>query len=88
MYDEILNVVSLLEFSSVFYHFQILISIVINWLICGILTYFDVITDDCNDIGFRARTDARLDVIRDNPWFNIPYPGKHGIIQKALLLCC
>ncbi|XP_060594872.1 solute carrier family 23 member 2-like isoform X2 [Ruditapes philippinarum] len=61
--------------------FSILISILLNWGLCAILTSAGVFPDDPKAIGYKARTDARNDVIRDNPWFNIPYPGQFGPIS-------
>ena len=58
------------------YFFQILISILLNWLLCGILTYAGVFTNDPNNVEYRSRTDARLDVIIDSSWLNFPYPGQ------------
>ncbi|XP_060563739.1 solute carrier family 23 member 1-like isoform X2 [Ruditapes philippinarum] len=58
--------------------FAILISIIINWAICGILTRFDVFPNDPSHTSYRARTDARADVIDNNPWFTVPYPGQYG----------
>ena len=56
--------------------FQILISILLNWLLCGILTYAGVFKNDPTNVEYRSRTDARLDVIIDSPWLNFPYPGQ------------
>ncbi|XP_045168875.2 solute carrier family 23 member 2-like isoform X2 [Mercenaria mercenaria] len=61
--------------------FSILISIIFNWGLCAILTAAGVFPDDPNALGYKARTDARNDVIRDNPWFNFPYPGQFGPIS-------
>ena len=52
-----------------------LISILLNWLICGILTASGVLTNDPNDPQYKTRTDARSDVIIGSPWFTFPYPG-------------
>ncbi|XP_045169343.2 solute carrier family 23 member 2-like isoform X2 [Mercenaria mercenaria] len=56
----------------------ILISICINWIICAILTKFDVIPNNPDNPGFNARTDARADIILNNPWVSVPYPGQYG----------
>ncbi|WAQ93785.1 S23A2-like protein [Mya arenaria] len=53
---------------------SILISIVLNWLLCGVLTYAGLLTDDKKNIGYNARTDARIQIVRDNPWLTFPYP--------------
>ncbi|XP_045170261.2 solute carrier family 23 member 1-like [Mercenaria mercenaria] len=58
--------------------FAILISIVINWFICGVLTAYDVFPNDPSSGSFKARTDARVNAIYDNPWFTFPYPGQFG----------
>ncbi|KAL4222895.1 hypothetical protein ACF0H5_018935 [Mactra antiquata] len=58
--------------------FAILISILINWLICGILTHFNVFPDDPNHPMYKSRTDARSEIITDNPWITVPYPGQFG----------
>ncbi|KAH3716415.1 hypothetical protein DPMN_059138 [Dreissena polymorpha] len=55
--------------------FAILISIILNWLLCGALTYAGVLTDDKTSVGYNTRTDSRIQVIYDNPWFTFPYPG-------------
>ncbi|XP_045169652.2 solute carrier family 23 member 1-like [Mercenaria mercenaria] len=70
--------------------FAILISIIVNWIICGILTKFDVIENDPDSKGYNARTDARSEIIADNPWFTFPYPGQYGMFRfsgPAFLSC-
>ena len=64
---------------------QILISILLNWLLCGILTSLGVFTDDPKNIEYRARTDARSDVISTSPWFTFPYPGLYRLSQLWIL---
>lgn len=44
------------------------------WGICAILTVTNVLEE-----GHPARTDARLSVLTDSPWFYIPYPGQFGM---------
>ncbi|WAQ99328.1 S23A1-like protein [Mya arenaria] len=55
--------------------FAILISIVFHWLICGLLTAYDVFPNDPTSPSFNARTDARSDIIYTNPWIATPYPA-------------
>ena len=61
------------------YHFsfklQILISILIGWLLCGILTAADALSNNKDDLEYMARTDARTDIISQASWFYFPYPG-------------
>ena len=47
----------------------------VNWFLCGILTKFGVFTNDPTDQEYKSRTDVRMNVITDSPWFNLPYPG-------------
>ena len=47
-----------------------------NWMLCGILTAAGALPEDPKDQMYDTRTDARVDVLSDSPWFSIPYPGK------------
>ncbi|XP_014362079.2 solute carrier family 23 member 2 [Papilio machaon] len=53
--------------------FPVLLTIVLMWSVCGVLTATDVFP-----AGHPARTDLKLNIIRDAPWFRIPYPGQWG----------
>ena len=52
-----------------------LIAIMMGWGIAGILTVSGVLTNDKSNNQYKARTDARSEVISNTPWFYIPYPG-------------
>lgn len=54
--------------------FQVLLTILIMWGICIILTVTDVFPE-----GHQARTDVRMRVLQDAPWFYVPYPGQFGL---------
>ncbi|CAH0579530.1 unnamed protein product [Chrysodeixis includens] len=54
--------------------FPVLLTIVIMWALCGILTLTDVFP-----AGHPARTDVKLNIIQDAPWFRVPYPGQWGV---------
>ncbi|XP_067657825.1 solute carrier family 23 member 2-like [Haliotis asinina] len=56
----------------------VLLSIVVMWTICCVLTNVGVFPSNSTDPGFQARTDSRLHVVRDAPWFYFPYPGHLG----------
>ncbi|KAL4228724.1 hypothetical protein ACF0H5_011767 [Mactra antiquata] len=58
--------------------FAILISIIIGWSVCGIMTAAGAFPDDKKDIMYKARTDARSDDIVNSPWIYIPHPGQFG----------
>ena len=63
-------------YTYVYFFSKILIAILINWLLCGILTATGALTDNPNHLEYKTRTDARSGVISDSPWFNLPYPGE------------
>ena len=71
---------TLMHSNNIFVLFQILISVLVNWLLCGILTKFGVFTNDPTDQEYKSRTDVRMNVITDSPWFNLPYPGMYSMI--------
>lgn len=54
--------------------FPVLLSISIMWIVCLVLTLTDVFEQ-----GNQARTDVRLNVMADAPWFRIPYPFQFGL---------
>ena len=73
-----------------FLSFQILLSMGIGWLICGILTTTGVLTNNPDKKEYKARTDSGLNIIAKTPWFYMPYPGKkclslHNVYTAAYL---
>lgn len=62
------------EWCALFRLFPVLLTIIIMWGICLILTLSDVFPD-----AHPARTDARIRVLNDAAWFYIPYPGQFGL---------
>ncbi|KAL7635456.1 UNVERIFIED_CONTAM: hypothetical protein RMT77_014525 [Armadillidium vulgare] len=58
----------------IFMYFPVILSMMIAWAICGILTSLDAIPADS-----KARTDTKLSLISDSPWFYVPYPFQWGI---------
>ncbi|MBN3277034.1 S23A2 protein, partial [Polyodon spathula] len=50
-----------------------------SWLICFLLTFFDVLPLNPNDYGHTARTDINLNAVQSAPWFHVPYPGQWGL---------
>uniref|UniRef100_A0A672LG35 Solute carrier family 23 member 1 n=1 Tax=Sinocyclocheilus grahami TaxID=75366 RepID=A0A672LG35_SINGR len=49
------------------------------WLICYILTLTGVLPSDPNQYSYKARTDARGDIMTQAPWFRFPYPCQWGL---------
>nr|XP_061826386.1 solute carrier family 23 member 1-like [Nerophis lumbriciformis] len=50
-----------------------------SWLLCYLLTVFNVLPSEADHYGFLARTDINTDAITTSPWFHIPYPGQWGL---------
>lgn len=41
------------------------------WTLCAVLTALNAF-----EVGSPARTDAKLSILLDAPWFQFPYPGR------------
>ncbi|KAG7198924.1 hypothetical protein KM043_015738 [Ampulex compressa] len=59
--------------------FPVLLTIVAMWAICGILTVTEALP-----VGHPARSDSKLRILHDSPWFRIPYPGQWGVPTVTL----
>jgi nucleobase transporter 1/2 len=57
--------------------FQVLLTIKIMWGVCGVLTMSEMLP-----MGHPARTDVKLRIIEDAPWFRFPYPGKWSDVNS------
>nr|XP_020448997.1 solute carrier family 23 member 2-like [Monopterus albus] len=55
-----------------------------GWLVCFLLTIFDVLPSKRDEYGFSARTDISLEAVRNSPWFHVPYPGQWGMPTVSL----
>ncbi|XP_069140014.1 solute carrier family 23 member 1-like [Argopecten irradians] len=58
--------------------FAIMIGMLFGWALSAILTATDAIPFDPKSVHFKARTDARGDVVSNAHWFYFPYPGQFG----------
>ncbi|XP_062309654.1 solute carrier family 23 member 1 isoform X1 [Osmerus eperlanus] len=63
----------------IFKMFPIIMAIMLVWLVCYILTLTDVLPSDPSRYGYKARTDARGDIMTLSPWFRVPYPCQWGL---------
>ncbi|KAM7395703.1 hypothetical protein PAMA_007124 [Pampus argenteus] len=73
--------------TSKFFIFQtmpILLGIAISWLVCYLLTIYDVLPFDPAQYGHLARTDVKGDVVSQASWFTLPYPGQWGMPTVSL----
>ncbi|KAJ7341528.1 hypothetical protein JRQ81_005733, partial [Phrynocephalus forsythii] len=67
---------------QIFKMFPIILAILVVWLLCYILTVTDVFPRDANASGYKARTDARGEIMSIAPWFRFPYPWVGGKKQQ------
>ena len=67
---------------------QILLAMMVMWILCAVLTVTDVIPDDKDHPYYYSRTDSKLNIITNTPWFQITYPGwyRHQSFLSRLLL--
>ncbi|XP_069001402.1 solute carrier family 23 member 1 [Embiotoca jacksoni] len=64
---------------QIFKMFPIILAIMLVWLICYILTLTNLLPNDPDRYGYKARTDARGDIMTSSPWFRVPYPCQWGL---------
>ncbi|XP_067936878.1 solute carrier family 23 member 2-like [Watersipora subatra] len=65
----------------------VMLTIVVAYIICIILTYTNVFPDDKQHPFYRARTDFRLSVLSNAKWFRVPYPGEFGMPTVTIGAC-
>lgn len=53
---------------------QIILAIMLVWLVCYVLTRSGVFPSRPEEYGYKARTDARGEILSVAPWFRVPYP--------------
>ncbi|XP_069759734.1 xan_ur_permease domain-containing protein [Narcine bancroftii] len=73
-----------INWMNIFQMFPVLLGIVVSWIICFLLTQFNVFPGDPNVYGYYARTDIKSDVIIRASWFRFPYPGQWGLPTVSL----
>ncbi|XP_077285299.1 solute carrier family 23 member 2 isoform X2 [Arctopsyche grandis] len=59
--------------------FPVLLTILLMWGLCLLLTLIDYLP-----VGHPARTDVKITIIQDAPWFRFPYPGQWGMPTVSL----
>ncbi|NWV72884.1 S23A1 protein, partial [Dasyornis broadbenti] len=64
---------------QIFKMFPIILAILLVWLICYILTRTGVFPSQPEEYGYKARTDARGEILSVAPWFRVPYPCQWGL---------
>ncbi|NXF70602.1 S23A1 protein, partial [Sclerurus mexicanus] len=64
---------------QIFKMFPIILAIMVVWLFCYVLTLTGVFPSDPEEYGYKARTDARGEILSVAPWFRVPYPCQWGL---------
>ncbi|XP_076836073.1 solute carrier family 23 member 1 isoform X2 [Brachyhypopomus gauderio] len=64
---------------QIFRMFPIIMAIMLVWLVCYVLTLTDMLPSDPAEYGYKARTDARGEIMAQAPWFRMPYPCQWGL---------
>ncbi|NXH03998.1 S23A1 protein, partial [Loxia leucoptera] len=64
---------------QIFKMFPIILAILLVWLICYVLTRTGVFPSQPEEYGYKARTDARGEILSVAPWFRVPYPCQWGL---------
>ncbi|KAK7110155.1 solute carrier family 23 member 1-like [Littorina saxatilis] len=62
----------------IFQLLPILLAMIVMWIVCGVLTVTNALPDDKSHPFYYSRTDAKMSIIRNTPWFQITYPGQFG----------
>ena len=63
---------------------KVILAIAVSWIICAIITVAGGFPDDSKIPQFKARTDARIAVLREAKWFRFPYPGQKEIENNQI----
>ncbi|NWW95148.1 S23A1 protein, partial [Rhynochetos jubatus] len=64
---------------QIFKMFPIILAIMVVWLLCYVLTRTGVFPSQPEAYGYKARTDARGEILSVAPWFRVPYPCQWGL---------
>ncbi|OWK51726.1 Solute carrier family 23 member 1 [Lonchura striata] len=64
---------------QIFKMFPIILAIMLVWLTCYVLTRTGVFPSRPEEYGYKARTDARGEILSVAPWFRVPYPCQWGL---------
>ncbi|XP_026175070.1 solute carrier family 23 member 1-like [Mastacembelus armatus] len=68
----------------VFQIIPILLGVAVSWLVCYLLTLYDVLPSDPAQYGHVGRTDVKGNVLNEASWFIFPYPGQWGLPTVSL----
>ncbi|XP_062567788.1 solute carrier family 23 member 2-like [Saccostrea cucullata] len=63
----------------IFQLFPVVLTIAVVWLFSFILTETDVFSRNSTEPAFKARTDSKVGIINETPWFTFPLPFPFGM---------
>jgi len=66
---------------------QVILAILVSWIICAILTAAGAFPTNPSSPQYMARTDARIDVLKNAEWFRFPYPGSKRYNNVVYVSC-
>ncbi|XP_019400699.1 PREDICTED: solute carrier family 23 member 1-like [Crocodylus porosus] len=64
--------------------FPVLLGLSLTWLMCFVFTVTNVFPSNPEAYGYLARTDIKVGVLSQAPWFRFPYPGQWGVPTVSL----
>lgn len=64
--------------------FPIILAIAVSWALCAVITIAGGFPSNPNNPQYKARTDARITVLKEAEWFRFPYPGQWGMPTVSL----
>lgn len=67
---------------------KVILAIAVSWIICAIITAAGGFPDDSKIPQYKARTDARIAVLKEAKWFRFPYPGQKEIENHQIYRFC
>ena len=62
--------------------FQIILAIAVSWALCAIITVAGGFPSDPMNPQYKARTDARIAVLKEAEWLRFPYPGGENFLTR------
>ncbi|XP_039257710.2 solute carrier family 23 member 2-like [Styela clava] len=65
--------------SNFFKMFPVLLAVILGVILCVILTATGALPSNPSEPGYRGRTDTRIRVLYNSPWFQFSYPGQWGL---------
>ncbi len=58
---------------------QVILSVLLTWLLCHVLTITDVFSSVPGESGHLARTDSASELMANSAWFRFPYPCQYNL---------